>query len=147
MLKLIKLILGFVFLISLGLVYGAFNRVVDEQKEPIYYTYISFGIPNSQTVMTIVKRTPESKCEKWRLEYYQANKEQCVGCEVLHNKCSKSIPNKYLMAFDKKDIGSPYVYKPYKYPEITVIDNPIEGMYEHMCSIHKESLASSECYK
>ncbi len=143
--KIVKMIVGVIVLAGIGLFYGGFNKYIQDEKEPKQYVYLSFELPNQNTIMTIVKRTPKSKCEKWRSDYFQANKGQCVGCKVLHNICTATVEDRYLMALDQKDIGTHYILKPYKYPEITVFDNLPAENFMQACSIHKESLNTTVC--
>ena len=147
MLKVIKLVLGLLLLSALGLGYGKFNEIVQEKKEDIFYSYISYSYPGDEIKSVQIKRTPESKCEKWRNDYFVASSEQCKGCTVLANECRKEIPQNYKMAFEQKDINISYIYKPYKYPEVTIYVGLPEGSFSQLCTMEKGSLESTVCFE
>ncbi len=145
MIRIIKLVFGAAVLSGLGLLYGEFNKTIDEMKEPQVYSHIAYYIPAQNATMTMVKQTLQSECEKWREEYFNASIEQCKGCEVLKNECSSIISNELLLAFQGKDISSPYILKPYSSPELTILKGFPDSAFSQMCSIHKESLKNTVC--
>lgn len=145
MIRIIKLVFGFALLLGLGLLYGLSNKTIDEMKEPKAYSHIAYFIPAQNATLTMVKQTSHSECEKWRKEYFNASIEQCEGCEVMKNECSSTISNEILLAFQGESINSPYILKPYSYPEVTIMTGFPDPVFSQTCKIHKESLASTVC--
>jgi len=145
MIRIFKLVFGVAALSGLGLLYGTFNKTIDEMKEPQAYSHISYFIPDQNATLTMVKLTSHSECEKWRKEYFNASIEQCEGCEVMKNECSATISNEILLALQGQNINSPYILKPYSYPEVTIMKGFPDSVFSQMCNIQKESLASTVC--
>lgn len=143
--KFLKLTIGLAVLSVIGLLYGISIDTVDDMKEQKVYSYISLQVPNSEATMTFLKKVPESKCEKWREEYFEASLGNCTECIVLHNSCSTSIPNEYLAAFYKQKISTPYVYKAYKYPEVSIITGLPEGGFSQICETEKQQFSEAVC--
>lgn len=147
--KVTKLVLGLLFLSAIGIGYGSFNKVIQEKKEETFYSYISFSFPGDEVKSVLIKKTPESKCEKWRADYFDATNAQCKGCTVLVNDCRKEITDIYIYikAFEQKNIKFSYIYKPYRYPEITVFEGLPEGAFSQFCAMEKGSLESTTCFE
>ena len=145
--KAIKLMLGLLLLSAVGLGYGKFNEITREMKEDVHYVYISFSFPGDSIKTVIIKKTPASKCEKWRSEYFEAANEQCVGCTVLANDCREDIPDALLKAFEQKHTVLPYIYKPYKYPEVIGYLGLPNGAFSKLCENEKNSLQTATCYE
>ncbi len=74
---------------------------------------------------------------------------QCrsIECTVISNESTETIPKIYLDAFEKKNIGVPYMYRPYSYPEIMVYKGLPEEALDKMCELGKQSLSTTECFK
>lgn len=149
MLRVIKLVSGLTVLVIAGLIYGGFNKHIDELSQDWIYSYMEFQLPSAEKMitMTMVKHVTESKCNKWRTDYFKATMKQCPQCIVLSNDCRNSVDNKYLKAFKLEKIESPYTYKPYKYPEIVVFSGLPEGGFDQMCNIEKTSLKTAKCIR
>ena len=138
-------IVGLIFLAGLGLIYGDVMNTADELKEQNVYSYMSFQVPNTESVLTFFKKVPESKCEKWRKDYFDVSIQNCNSCTVLKNACTATIPTEYLPTFEQKDLDFPYVYKPYKYPEVAIISGFPEGGFSQYCELEKQQLSTSTC--
>jgi hypothetical protein len=143
--KLLKLAVGLIVLSGIGLMYGKFNSVVDEAKEEKMYSYISFEFPGGEISTIQIKEIPQSRCEAIREEYFQASFAQCNGCKVLFNECRKQKPDLFAKAVSSLDVGLPYIFKPYKFPEVTFFKGFPSEAFPQMCDMEKESLASSVC--
>ena len=88
---------------------------------------------------------PESRCEIIREEYFQAAYAQCNECTVLFNECRTKKPDQFTKAVSGLDAGLPYIFKPYKFPEVTFFKGFPAEIFPQMCDMEKESLASSLC--
>lgn len=132
-----------------GAVYENTKDTIKENQGEKLYAYISYEFPGGQTIL-FFKRVYAQKCEKIREEYYQEiykiiNK-KCPGCKFTNNDCRKNIPERFVRAFDKvEDIGQPYIFKPYKYPEIIFPVGFPEDAFHTMCNMQKESLSTTVC--
>ena len=143
--KIIKKVLGLIALLGAGLIYGLTMRTVDEMREQQIYSYLSFKAPNSEAVMTYLKKVPESKCEKWRKDYFESSMQYCNDCTVLHNSCTSIIPAEYIPTFEQKKLDFPYIYRPYKYPEVAIISGFPKGSFSQYCEIEKQQFSKSVC--
>lgn len=143
--KPVKFVVGFAILLAIGTFYGKFQNAVDESSEAKMYGVISLEYPDSTVKMTSIKETPASKCEKWRLEYFEAMIEKCKGCKILVNQCLKDQPKEYVGVFEKQKMSVSYIYKPYKYPEVTVVEGLPEGGFEKICNIEKSNFEKAVC--
>ncbi len=143
--KAIKLILGLVVISAIGLMYGRYYDATNEDREEKLYSYISFEFPGGEIKSTQIKEIPKSRCQQIREAYYQASLEKCVGCKVLANDCRKDIPLEYSKAFNKENIGIPYIFKPYTFPEITFFVGLPKGAFSQLCTMEKENLSTTFC--
>ncbi|VUD53998.1 hypothetical protein TDB9533_01948 [Thalassocella blandensis] len=143
--KFLKLTVGLIVLSGIGLIYGKFNSVVDETKEEKMYSYISFEFPGGEISTVQIKEMPESRCEIVREEYFHASYAQCNECKVLFNECRREKPDLFSKAVSGHKVGIPYIFKPYKFPEVTFFKGFPSEAFPQMCNMEKESLASSVC--
>lgn len=145
----VKSILYPSLLILLGLVVSFIDvgsKNIEETNEEKNYVFISFLYPN-EIKSIFIKETPKSKCEQWRNDYFIASNEKCKNCTILVNECKKTIKEKYKEAFNQKKIDVPYVYKPFKYPEILINEGLPKDSFSLLCSMSKKSLETSMCYE
>lgn len=139
--KAIKFLIGFFAIAGVGLMYGAFQEVMEEKM----YSVISIQYPDTEAKIISIKETPASKCEKWREDYFQASTGKCPNCTVLMNKCTSEYPQEYVGIFEKKKIHVSYIYKPYRFPEVTIPEGLPEGSFSQLCELEKSSLETSVC--
>lgn len=147
MFKVIKAILGLLVISGLGLVYGKFDDAAQELKEERRYAYISFSFPETNIRTTLIKKTPESQCEKWRNDYFEASMAQCQDCNVIVNECRTEITELEQKAFEQQDINRSYIYKPYNFPEVSMYSRLQDGMFDQVCEMAKNSLESTVCFE
>ena len=143
--KILKLVVGLLVLSGIGLMFGKFNSTVEETKEVKMYSYISFEFPGGEISTIQIKEIPESRCEAIRDEYFQATNAQCNECKVLFNECRRQKPELFSKAVSSLDTGLPYIFKPYKFPEVTFFKGFPDEAFPQMCDMEKQSLASSVC--
>ena len=145
MMKIVKMAIGFCVLIGIGHVYGITLKTLEEKKEPQIYSYIALKVPDTTGKMIFVKQVPESECETWRKDYFEASISGCKQCKVLKNSCTASVPDEYVRAMKKQTISQPYVYKPYKYPEISLLKGVPYASFAEFCQIEKKQFSKAEC--
>jgi len=145
--KAIKLIFGLLVLLAIGLGYGKFNKAVQEQQEETFYSYISFSYPGNVVSSVHIKRTPKSKCEKWRRDYFEASMGECKGCVVLANDCRREIAEIYEKALQQQELDISYIYKPYTYPEVSVFKGLPDDAFSQLCEMEIDSLESTTCFE
>ena len=73
--------------------------------------------------------------------------ELCTGCTVLANDCRREIPPAYLEAFEQKPLDFSYIYSPYKFPEVLILEGLPAGGFAHICSIQQDSISSATCFE
>ncbi len=138
--KIIKLLLC----LALFAFIGFFVKNFKESQQNINYVIVSHDFPNGIR-SSIIKAVPESKCDKFLKEYFNAANSECSNCTVIYNKCSSKVPNEYEGVLKRKTIGVKYVYKPFSYPEVVTLENTTKEIFEQFCSLHKSSFVESEC--
>lgn len=143
--KAIKPVIGLALLVSFGLFYGKFQNAVEEVSEPKMYSLISIEYPIGVSKIALLKETPASKCEKFRKEYFEESIGRCSDCKVLHNECRSGVPKEYSGVFRKVKIDVSYIYKPYKYPEVTIPEGMPEGAFSKICGLEVSQFEKSIC--
>jgi hypothetical protein len=139
--RLLKFIVGLALILGLGLFYGRFK----ETNEDIMYALVSYQYPNSVSSITMIKKLPESTCEKRREALYSETISGCKGCRVLINECRRQLTADYATMFKKEKGNFPYMYSPFKYPQVTIAGGLTEGAFSKLCEFGRKQHKDTIC--